>query len=140
MKVLFDTNVVLDFLLGRQPHLRDAARLMDGVDRGEIKGLLCATTVTTVDYVATKSIGRRQTTKFMRELLTMFQVAAVDGGVLIKALDIGFPDYADAILHEAARLAGASGIVTRNRRDFSHSTLPIYDPSELVALVLGSKS
>lgn len=140
MKILFDTNVVLDVLLERQPHLLAAARLMDSVDRGEIKGLLCATTVTTVDYMATKSIGRRPTAKLMRELLTMFQVAAVDGGVLIKALDIGFPDYEDAVLHEAARLAGASGIVTRNRKDFSHAALPIYDPTELIALVFGAKS
>ena len=57
MKVLFDTNVVLDFLLDRKPFSAVAARLLARVERGEIEGLLGATTLTTIHYLLAKVIG-----------------------------------------------------------------------------------
>ena len=140
MKVLFDTNVVLDVLLARAPHAEPAARLMALVDRGKIEGLLCATTVTTIHYLATKVIGRRKAVKHLRELLAMFDVARVDRAVLLQALEPNFPDYEDAVLHEAARAAGATGIVTRNASDFAAASLPVFDPRELLSAVLAAES
>ena len=57
MRVLFDTNVVLDLLLARQPHVETAAALVARVERGELTGCLCATTVTTIFYLASKAVG-----------------------------------------------------------------------------------
>ena len=45
MRILFDTNVVLDVLEERAPHHTDAATLFSAVDRGWITGLLSATTI-----------------------------------------------------------------------------------------------
>jgi len=59
MKVLFDTNVVLDVLLAREPHARTAATLFSLVDSDRLDGRVCATTVTTVDYLATRALGAR---------------------------------------------------------------------------------
>ena len=60
MNVLFDTNVILDLLLEREPFVRDAQALVSRVERGEIVGLLCATTVTTLHYLLCKSLGKRK--------------------------------------------------------------------------------
>jgi predicted nucleic acid-binding protein len=140
MKALLDTNVVLDVLLARSPHDRAAAQLLDLADRGRIEGVLCATTVTTIHYLIAKSAGRRAAKKHMRELLAMFEVAPVDRDVLANALDLGFPDYEDAVLHEAARAAGAACIITRNRKDFARATLPIFDPREFLASIIARGS
>jgi predicted nucleic acid-binding protein len=56
----FDTDVVLDLLLDRQPFSTPAADLFSRVERAEIRGYLCATTVTTVHYLAAKVIGTRR--------------------------------------------------------------------------------
>jgi len=137
MKLLVDTNVVLDVLLARQPFAADAARLLDAVDRGRLQGLLCATTVTTLFYLASKAVGARKAREQVRELLTMFEVAPVDQAVLASALDLDFTDLEDAVLHEAARAAGAEGLVTRNGKDFAKATLPVFTPGEVVAMVAG---
>lgn len=50
MKVLFDTNVVLDHLLEREPHADNAERLLNLVDTGRIDGIICSTTATTIHY------------------------------------------------------------------------------------------
>ena len=58
MRVLFDTNVVLDVLLARAPHARAATALFHHVAAKDIDGLLGATTVTTIHYLATKPLDR----------------------------------------------------------------------------------
>ena len=139
MKVLFDTNVVLDVLLAREPFASVAAQLLSLADKGRIQGVLCATTVTTIHYLATKAVGRRQAQKHIRELLAIFEVAPVDRFVLGQALDTRLPDYEDAVLHEAARAAGAVGIVTRNAKDFSGATVPVLSPEELLCAALAEQ-
>lgn len=59
MKFLIDTNVVLDLLLDRMPFADDAAQLFDQAERGNISAVLCGTTVTTIFYIAAKTIGAR---------------------------------------------------------------------------------
>lgn len=140
MKVLFDTNVILDVLLARAPHAEVAAQLLSLVDRGTMEGVVCATTVTTIHCLASKAVGRRVAKKHLKALLAMFEVAPVDQGVLNQALDLGFADYEDAVLHEAARAMGVAGIVTRNRKDFVEATVPIFAPNELLSGILASES
>ena len=138
MNVLFDTNVVLDVLLEREPHLDAASKLFALVDNGRINGLICATTATTIYYIAAKSFGTRRARDQVHGLLGLFEVAPVGRDVLGSALGIDFPYYEEAVLHEAARAAGATVIVTRDRDDFVNSAIPALDPSELLAVVAAS--
>jgi len=135
VKVLFDTNVVLDQLLEREPHVDSAEQLLSLVDAGRLEGLICSTTATTIHYLASKAVGAQAAMEFIRKLLSFLDVACVDREVLRSALDLGFADFEDAVIHEAARLAGAAAIVTRNGRDFARSELPVFSPAELLAAV-----
>jgi predicted nucleic acid-binding protein len=139
MKVLFDTNVVLDVLLQRASHVEVASKLFALVDNGRIKGSICATTATTIFYIAAKSFGRPRARAQIHALLDLFDVAEVNGDVLDRALDVDFSDYEDAVLHEAARAVGATAIVTRDRDDFAHSEILALAPHELLALVAVAK-
>lgn len=136
MKVLFDTNVVLDVLLEREPHVQVASRLFALADNGRIEGLVCATGVTTLYYVGAKELGRKRTHDQLRTLLSVFGVALVDGDVVQRALeDDGFRDFEDAVVHEAAHAAGASAIVTRDGKEFAKATIPVFEPHELLAAI-----
>lgn len=138
MKVLFDTNVVLDVLSQREPHVEAAAKLFALVDNGCVQGSICATTATTIFYIAAKTLGDRRAREEVRGLLGLFEVAAVDKSVLDSALGVDFSDYEDAVAHEAARAVGATVIVTRDRRDFANSLIPAMDPEELLAVIAAS--
>ena len=138
MRVLFDTNVVLDVLLACEPHVRPAAQLMSLVDAGRLDGVVSATTVTTIHYIATKSIGCERAGRQLRELLAIFDVVAVDRDILLDALALDFTDYEDAVLHEAARASSAAAIVTRNSNDFRRATVPVFTPPELLAAVIAA--
>jgi predicted nucleic acid-binding protein len=138
VKVLFDTNVVLDVLLAREPHVDVAAQLFSLVDNGSIDGVISATTVTTIHYIAAKTVGANAAARHLGELLAMFDVACVDRPVLQSALGLKYPDFEDAVLHEAAKASGAEAIVTRNIKDFASAELPVFAPDELMAAIIAS--
>ena len=106
MNALFDTNVILDVLLEREPHHDAASKLFALVDNGRVSGSICATTATTVYHIAAKSFGSRRARGQVHGLLGLFEVAPVDREVLDGALDSDFSDDEDAVLQEAARAAG----------------------------------
>lgn len=136
MKVLFDTNIVLDLLLDRQPFSEHAAELFARVEANELEGYLGATTVTTVFYLAAKSAGAATARRRVRQLLSLFAIAPVNEPVLAAAIDSAMSDFEDAVLCEAARLVAAEVIVTRNLRDFDQAAgIRILAPSELVEIL-----
>lgn len=135
MKVLFDTNVVLDLLLDREPFVQRSAYLFAEVEKGGIIGFLSATTITTVYYLATKAVNIKIAQQKISRLLELFDVAAVNRLVLKDALSLQFSDFEDAVLHEAARHAGVNAIVTRNGSDFKKARLAIYSPGELIKIM-----
>ncbi len=139
MKVLFDTNVVLDVLLAREPYAGAAARLFALVDTEKLEGSVCASTVTTVYSIAAKSTGCRRAERILRELLDLFSLAPVDRQVLEAALRLGFADYEDAVVHEAARACGAAGVVTHNGKGFARATLAVFSPDELLSAIVAAE-
>jgi predicted nucleic acid-binding protein len=140
VRLLFDTDVVLDVLLKRDPHAVVAAQLLSLADSGAIDGVLSADAVTTVDYVASKIVGRLTSRRLLDELLHVFSIVPVDRAVLDRALRLDLPDYEDAVVHEAARVAGVAGIVTRDAAGFSRATLPILDPVELLSALAAAEA
>lgn len=133
MRVLFDTNVVLDVLLDRGSHAGPAAALMACIDNGLIEGSVCATTVTTIYYVAAKALGRDRALGALRRVLAVFAVASVDQAVLVAALWTGWPDFEDAVLHQATLVSGLDAIVTCDAAGFAGSLLPVFEPGALLA-------
>ncbi len=132
MKIIFDTNIVLDVLLDREPFSTTGAFLFSKVEKGGLSGFLCATTITTVHYLACKTLGSRQARKHIGDLLTLFEIAPVNRVVLEGALRSPFADFEDAVIHEASVHAGAQALVTRNPTDFKQAKIPVYSPDELV--------
>lgn len=135
MRVLIDTNVVLDLMLAREPWDVPAARLFALADDGVIEGYVCATSVTTVCYLARRMVGGRAVLSLVRTVLEFLSVAAVDTAVLERALNSEASDFEDAVVLEAARAVGAEGIVTRDKRGFGDSDLSVWSPDELLAMV-----
>lgn len=140
MIALVDTNVVLDVMLGREPHLSDSSAVLAAVETARCGGLLCATTVTTIQYIAERKIGSRASLRRIAELMSMFRIAAVNQAALGSAMERGMEDFEDAVLHEAALQAGAHCIVTRNVDDFTMAKIPVYTPAQFIAVLVGEES
>jgi len=135
LKLLFDTDVVLDLLLDRSPFAEPAAAVLSQVEAGQITGAVCATSVTTLHYLAAKVVGPKKAREQIAKILSFLEVAAVSRVTLEDALESPLPDFEDAVVCESARQIGCQGIVTRNIRHFSRSPVPAYTPSQMLALL-----
>lgn len=135
MKTLFDTNVILDVLLDRAPFSDDASFLLSKVERSEMVGFICATTVTTIYYIVSKALGPQAASHHIQSLLSLFAIAPVNRLVLEDAIGSNFRDFEDSVLHAAACHVGAKYIVTRNTADFKTSNLPVFGPREFINIM-----
>ncbi len=135
MRVLFGTNVILDVLLDRYPFSEPAAALLSKVEKGEITGLVCATTLTTIYYLVSKSLSRNKAEECMELLLRLFEVASVNRVVIETAMTLKFKDFEDAVVYASALHSGCNCVVTRNLKDFVKSEIPIFSPQELLKVL-----
>ncbi|MCX6971361.1 MAG: PIN domain-containing protein [Verrucomicrobia bacterium] len=111
MKLLLDTNALLDVMLDRKPFVADSAKVVAAAETGCFEGSLCATTITTIHYLASKALGAKAAASEISALLQIFRIAPVIEAVLKAALQIKGRDYEDLVLLEAAR---GIGIPARN--------------------------
>jgi predicted nucleic acid-binding protein len=140
VRVLVDTNVVLDVLLDRRPFAEAATQVFALVEESRIEGFLCATTVTTVDYLLGQALPPREARAALQRLLGLFEIAPVNRPVLEQALRSDIADYEDAVIEQAARLISADAIVTRNLTDFVKSSVTAFDPPELLSVLAAKGS
>jgi predicted nucleic acid-binding protein len=132
MKILIDTNVVLDLLLEREPFVENAITLFEQVERGNMEGHIAATTITNIFYIIRKTEGREVALAAIHRLLIGLKFCAVNRQTVETALRLGLKDFEDSIQLACATLNNLDAIVTRDQKDFISSNLPIYSPAELL--------
>lgn len=60
MKLLIDTNIVLDVLLQREPFCRDAVKVMNLAQYDDVHEYVSASAITDIYYIAYKQIKDRK--------------------------------------------------------------------------------
>ena len=135
MKILFDTNIILDVLLLRKPYYTSATFLLSEVEQGDIEGYLCPTTITTIGCLVSKVKGANQAKRLIKNLLNIFNLTELSKSVFETARSHKISDFEDAVLHKSASLSNIEGIVTRNIKDFKFASLKVFDPEELIGII-----
>ncbi|MEG4883125.1 PIN domain-containing protein [Microcoleus sp. K1-B6] len=132
MKILIDTNIIVDVALDREPFFAESDRILTLVEEGQIQGYVSASTFSDLYYIIRRDRGRDWTLDFLRQLATFCQVATVDNSVISMALTCNFKDFEDAIQYSTAVINRIDAIVTRNPRDFPVNTPRILTPNQLI--------
>jgi predicted nucleic acid-binding protein len=132
MKILFDTNVILDYLLERQPFVEVASELWNANARGQLEGYISAITPINIFYIVRKEVPLETVHAGIAELLSLFRVCPIDLSVLQAALKSQMKDYEDAVQYASAKSIGVEVIVTRDPKGYMGLELPALSPSELL--------
>jgi predicted nucleic acid-binding protein len=132
VRVLVDTNVILDFLLEREPFFHDVEALFQEIASGQIIGYATATTLTDVFYIArrhTQSIERAR--QVIAITLSAMEICPVDRSVLELALASTTSDFEDAVQIACASVQGLDAIVTRDA-ELSTTLVPVLSVSQVL--------
>ncbi len=132
MKLLLDTNIIIDFALERQPFYSESEQVFLFAQQRQIEGYVSASTFGDLYYIIRKNKGRDWTLAFLNRLATICQVATVDQSVISMALIANFRDFEDGIQYSTARVNQLEAIVTRDVADFPVTTPRIITPTQLI--------
>lgn len=133
MRVLLDTNVLLDVLLKREPWVEASSAVWQASDEGRIAGYVAACTVPDVFYIAHRLTTLQTARAAVRIYLEAFDVCPVELQVLKQAEGLSGADFEDNVQIACASLSELDAIVTRNEGDFEAAELPVVTPAELLA-------
>jgi len=131
MKVLIDTNVILDVLCNRKGFIEDSLRVFKFCEVNQITGYISALSVPNIVYIMRKELDKERIKEILATLNSLFTVVDLRESDLTKAADLDFADYEDALQSACAARAKVDYIVTRNIKDFKSSAVPAIKPVEL---------
>lgn len=135
MKLLIDTNVVLDVLLRREPFFRTAAEVLSLTQRDEVREYVSASAITDIYYIANKQMKDRDAVRdLLKRLLMVVSVAAVSKREIQNALNLAWGDFEDSVQYSVALLNEMDGIVTRNPSDYQEANMRIWLPEQALEL------
>ncbi|NDJ20607.1 PIN domain-containing protein [Nostoc sp. B(2019)] len=132
MKVLIDTNIIVDVALDRDPFFTDSERVLRFVEQQELEAYISASAFSDLYYIIRKAKGHIWALQFVQRMATLCQVATVDSATINMALTANFKDFEGTIQYSTAVLNHLDAIITRNPRDFSVATPRIMTPEELI--------
>ena len=137
MKVLIDTNILLDVILLREPHLELSKRVLQCC-QSLVDGYIAVHTFSNMFYVLheTEDFSIEDCRNTFNKLLYVFDVASLNKSDVIAAINNeAFVDLEDSMQNEASISFGIDYIVTRNYQDFEKSTVPAITPEDFLTLV-----
>ena len=135
MKLLIDTNVVLDVLLRREPFSKTAAEVLNLTQRDEVREYVSASAITDIYYIANKQMKDRDAVRdLLKRLLMIVSVAAVSEREIQNALNLAWGDFEDSVQYSVALLNEMDGIVTRNPSDYQEANMRIWLPEQALEL------
>ena len=136
MKILVDTNVILDVILMRDDFLSPSYRVMRlcADEESEIKGYAAAHTITNAWFILRKYFQPSERREHILDVFKVLEIVSINGEMLQTALkNFEFADFEDCLQDECAAAVDADYIVTRDTGDFAKSKTPALTPEEFIA-------
>lgn len=128
-----DTNILLDFLANRQPFGKSALEILNKSLQKEWILWTSDNSILTSYYILSKEIGEKESREKISRIINFIEIQATQKLHIQSALISEFKDLEDGVQHFcAASIENIQGIITRNKKDFKSSKIPVFEPWELV--------
>ena len=133
-KIFVDTNIVLDLLGKRHDFYEDSQDLFTYAIDNKVKLVVSSLTFANTHYILKEQLKISEVRSSLRKFKTLVEVAAFDDKILELALEEEFKDFEEGIQYYIAMENSCEVIITRNKKDFKNSTIPVLNAKEFVAM------
>lgn len=138
MRLMIDTNILLDVLIHRDPFYDASKAVLNLCEDHDVQGFVSASAVTDVFYITRKALGSVEDTyRVISSILNIVKILTVTNDDVLEAFQIKAKDFEDCLMATCARSNKCDGIVTRNKKDFLSFGITLYSPEELLLLFDG---
>ena len=135
MKILIDTNVILDVLFDREDFFQSSSAIWDICETNNTEGYISALSIPNIVYIMRKELDPQKTCQLIERITMIFNVASLNERDLIDAAKMYSNDYEDAVQICQAKRINADFIITRNIKDFKNSDVLALTPTEFLARI-----
>lgn len=133
-RLLIDTNIVIDLLSKRENFYEEAADLFSRADKKELNLAISSLTFANTNYILTKLKSAKEAREILRKFKVLVEVLSLDDKITELALsDEDFPDFEDGLQYYSAIENQIDIIITRNKKDFKNSIIPVLSANEYLA-------
>lgn len=140
MKVLIDTNILLDALLGRLPYYNYADKILKLCADKKVQGYMAAHSISNMFYILRKDLSEEDRREVLLNLCDILIVENIDSVKIVTALkNKDFTDFEDCLQSECAKCIGVQYIITRNIKDYNNSNIPSVLPEDFLNIINGKK-
>lgn len=134
-KILIDTNVLLDYLLEREPYFENAKQVVISCVEGKVKCCIAAHSIPNMFFILRKDFTAKERREVLTNLCSIFDVEGIDKSKLLSGLsNEDFSDFEDCLQMECAKAYEADYIVTRNVTDYVTSEIKAIEPEDYLKL------
>lgn len=134
MRILIDTNIVLDVLLHRTDFFDASYNVLKLSSLDKVEILITANAITDIYYILHRANKDAEKSKeAIVQLMKLMDIADVLVSDVMNALSSKVTDFEDALVGAIAKRVKADYIITRNTKDFTNSPVPAIDPKDFLA-------
>ena len=131
MRILIDTNILLDAVIGRKPYGDAADKILQLCASGKVQGILAAHSIPNMFYILRRDFSVEERREILQYLCMILHVEPIDRAKLLSALnDASFSDFEDCLQLKCAASTRADYIITRYLADFAASPIPCLTASD----------
>lgn len=136
MKVLIDTNIMIDALTNRDGRSGFSATVINLCAKQVIDGYVALHSISNMYYILRKQYSDAERRTILKRYNEILKVAEVGNDVVDTAINnTAISDYEDALQYACAETVGADYIVTRNIKDYGKAEIRAISPEELLKLL-----
>ena len=136
MKVLIDTNIMIDALTNRDGRSGFSAMVIDLCAKQVIDGYVALHSISNMYYILRKQYSDAERRTILKRYNEILKVAEVGNDVVDTAINnTAISDYEDALQYACAETVGAEYIVTRNIKDYGKAEIRAISLEELIKLL-----
>jgi predicted nucleic acid-binding protein len=129
-KIFVDTNIVIDLLAKREPFYRAAQELFTLSDKKEVQLQISSLTFANAYYSIVKHYKSVDAKKHLSKFKVLVEILALEDKAIELALASDFEDFEDGLQYFTAMDNESDIILTRNKKDFKSSKLPVMTAEE----------
>ena len=135
MRLLIDANILLDVLQNRAAFVEASSVIWKLCETERAEGYVSALTFANLVYIMRKELSPEKIEDVLRKLSLIFRLTELSTTDLMRAAELRWNDFEDALQSVTAERIHADYIITRNVRDFSASKVVAFTPAELIARI-----
>ena len=137
MVLLIDTNVIIDYILVRQPQFSNSVRVISACQNKVVKGYMAFHSLSTIWYVARKNYNAQRRREILLEITDFLTVTGASHNSVIEALkNENFRDFEDCLQEKCSLEVNADYIVTNNVKDFATSAISVVTPADMLRILV----